>query len=152
MNQLKEQQENNMDREDELFTMEYCQQVSTLKVINFPLYNYRFLNNGLTSIKKSSDEILLYSNLMYVMADKWTNMKLKNLDKLRYSSYVLSAASVETNVFRCLSLVHKAFKEKKKYSKQDYSFLSTGLIKTNAFVSSSYYLFRMLRNLLNSIL
>lgn len=35
-------------REDELFTFDFCRYISSLRIINLPLYNYRVSGNGLT--------------------------------------------------------------------------------------------------------
>lgn len=45
--------------EDEVFTLDYCKHVKTLKIIEAPLYHYLWKDNGLTQAKKKKADYLL---------------------------------------------------------------------------------------------
>ena len=50
--------ENICFREDELFTLEYCRYITSLRIISRPLYYYRITTNGLTSKGLQPSELL----------------------------------------------------------------------------------------------
>ena len=56
--------ENICFREDELFTISYCQYTNSLQVIATPLYNYCMNNSGLTSKGMKPEEFLPFSLLL----------------------------------------------------------------------------------------
>lgn len=125
-------------REDELFTMRYCQRISSIKVVSDTLYNYRCYNAGLTNIYKTSDEIMLFADAMYEMVGNWNSHRLRHLDSFRYAIFVLWAAKEEYRIFRCLKLTITACKIRKHTYDASFSYLNKGTIKINAIIVLIY--------------
>lgn len=135
-------------REDELFTMEYCQQISSLHVVSESLYNYRFMNNGLSVTEKSSAEILLFADNLYGLSQKWTDGKLKKLDTLRFVSQLLCASRKEKNILKCLSLTNMAYKVRKSINMEDMKIIINDPIKYSKLIGMSFSLFSCIINFL----
>lgn len=54
--------------EDEIFTIEYCKYIKNMKIIDKPLYHYRWKKQGLThKIKKRCDYLLLINSLSSIV-------------------------------------------------------------------------------------
>lgn len=124
-------------REDELFTMEYCQNITSLKIIPEALYNYRFCM-GLSIVKKSSDAYLHYVNQLNIMAYKWQTSQLKKLDLFRYSLHLFGASCLNKNVVKRFIWAIKAYRMKKKYYINDFEFVNAGVFKCNTIVGLTY--------------
>ncbi|MEG1865150.1 MAG: glycosyltransferase family 2 protein [Alistipes sp.] len=68
-------------REDELFTVEYCQHITSIRIIDGITYHYRQLITGLTKKRKSAKEII---DMATALHDRY--LKLSNAPENRYLS------------------------------------------------------------------
>lgn len=127
-------------REDELFTMSYCQHISTLKVISESLYYYRYCL-GLSITRKQPKVITNYAYHLAEMANNWTIEQLKALDMFRYSQFIFFASCAENNFFRRASMSIKAYRTKRKYYVEEFSILHHGPFRFNILVGTAYSLF-----------
>lgn len=126
-------------REDELFTMAYCQHISTLKVIPESLYYYSYCL-GLSVVRKKSNDIIKYADYLYKMANNWTIESLKALDMFRYSQFIFCASCVDNNIFRRASMAIKAYRIKRKYYVEEFHILNHGPFKFNILLGLAYSL------------
>ena len=124
-------------REDELFTMSYCQHISTLKVIHESLYYYRYCL-GLSVMKKLPKDITIYADSLSKMANNWTLEQLKALDMFRYSQFIFFASCVENNLFRRASMAIKAYRTKRKYYVEEFRILNHGPFRFNILLGTAY--------------
>lgn len=78
-------------REDEIFTNKYCKYCSTLIYIPDCIYNYRIVGTGLTSSKKSYDQIM---KLVFAMMNSigWQNYPLRNYSINRINSFFIEGS------------------------------------------------------------
>jgi len=126
-------------REDELFTMEYCQNITSLKVISESLYYYRHCM-GLTNTSKSSATISLYADKLYQMTVKWKTTQLRELDFFRYSLFMYQASCAKPNLIKRLFMSIQAYKLKKKYYRVLFQNINAGAFKYNILVGVLYSL------------
>mgnify|MGYP002626214504 CR=1 FL=1 len=135
-------------REDELFTMDFCQHISTLKVVSESLYNYRYLNAGLSSVSKSSDEILIYANSLKRRINGWGSEKLRSLDRFRYAISLLNAAYEERNIIYCIQLTFEAYKIKKKTYEDSFKYAKKGPIRYNLILALLFHIVHCFNNII----
>lgn len=133
-------------REDELFTMEYCLHVNTLKVIDECLYNYRVYDTGLSTSDKTTEEVLLYAEKLRSLAEKWSLVDLRRLDFYRYSIFLHLASNLDKNVIRGVKLGYKAAIVSKANFQDRFQNLNKGIMKLPPIMSSLYHLFSCLKN------
>lgn len=77
-------------REDEIFTMNYCRHISSLEILDTPLYNYRFLQSGLTSKGMVELDYLALSDHLLENLPYYHNDILLSRDKRRIIDFRLS--------------------------------------------------------------
>lgn len=76
-------------REDELFTADYCRNISSLKVISNPLYHYRVLDTGLTAKPKNQEALYVYADALCKQLEYWQNRELYQFEVSRYAKTLL---------------------------------------------------------------
>ena len=91
--------------EDELFTLNYCLYVQTAKVINTPLYNYRFVPDGLTRAAKSSHELLLLAGGFVKLINQVSDESINQIFLPQIASLFCEAALKETSVLKIWSIL-----------------------------------------------
>ena len=127
-------------REDELFTMEYCQYITSLKVISAPLYYYRYCM-GLSNVEKSLYIHLLYVDNLQKLSLQWQTKQLKELDLFRYSLQLFATSCDVRNIFRRMSLAINAYQIKHKHYVDDFKYVNTGAFKWNMIIGVLYSMF-----------
>ncbi len=70
-------------REDEIFTMQYCIHINSIKLIDKYLYYYRIRDNGLTANGASPQDHILLSKHLHRTLSFYSNKKLLANDKRR---------------------------------------------------------------------
>lgn len=78
--------------EDEIFTMEYCLKISSMKYFVCPLYHYIWKQQGLTHKYKSEKEYLLLVQHLEKFLAEINNKELYDLQKKRIALYLNLAA------------------------------------------------------------
>ncbi len=74
-------------REDEIFTMQYCIHINSIKLIDKYLYYYRIRNNGLTANGRLSKKHLILSQHLIKLLPFYNNPELLENDKHRIIDY-----------------------------------------------------------------
>lgn len=78
--------------EDEIFTMEYCLNISSLKYFAYPLYHYIWKQQGLTHKYKCENEYLLLIQQLESFLGQIKNKELVDLQRKRIALYLNLAA------------------------------------------------------------
>lgn len=75
--------------EDEMFTMDYCRYISSLEILEKPLYYYRRSNTGLTAKSMQKNECMLLAVHLQENLSYYSNDKLLENDKRRIADYYI---------------------------------------------------------------
>ncbi len=135
-------------REDELFTMDFCQRMDSVKIISDCLYNYRSTSSGLTRSARTFDQLTLFVSYFGKMTCRWQNDRLKQLDRVRLVDFY-SEQSINCDGFKSALDIYRANVSRIKDSSLCVSGIkqkilySTGKIGTLFF--AVYYLFCVLK-------
>lgn len=89
--------------EDKVFTVAYCNHVDSLKVIDVPLYHYRWKSQGLTHGKKRQKDWLLLVDSFWDVLAETKNKALVEVYKGRIAQFIKEAART-SNVKLCRSV------------------------------------------------
>ncbi len=84
-------------REDEIFTLNYCHYIKSLKFIPLPLYNYRRQWSGLTGRKKTSEDYFLLGMSIKKSEIYFSNRELVNYDLMRGYICLLKSINLSDN-------------------------------------------------------
>ncbi len=88
--------------EDEVFTLAYCNQAHSLKVMPSPLYHYFSKEQGLTQKEKSPEEWTLLAESFQCLLEGIEDPNLKYSYKERIAGYYNMVACSSTNLVGCL--------------------------------------------------
>lgn len=114
--------ENLVFREDEIFTMDYCKHINSIKVLDIPLYYYRVCSNGLTAKGMiDSDYIVLADNIERNLP-YFHNIDFLNKEKQRLVNYHIDLFLRNAriwNMYSAMNEVYTFFKRKPQY--KDYA-------------------------------
>ena len=83
--------------EDEVFTLDYCNHIKSLKIIDVPLYHYLWKSQGLTHKKRKDDEWILLAYHFLKLAKEIHNNELSLYYKNRVAGIFNNAAWSCTN-------------------------------------------------------
>ena len=93
--------------EDEVFTLNYCINAKTIKVLATPIYNYRIHSNSLTRSKRTAQDYILLANSLMAIVNSKPNENIKHCFIPQVASTYCQAALEENslrNVFSILKL------------------------------------------------
>ena len=90
-------------REDELFTMEYCKHISTLKVVDEALYDYRIVTNGLTARTNSSSEYIVLAEQIMANMMFFTDRNLIDIERQRAFDFAFRGYKVSDSFRECMN-------------------------------------------------
>lgn len=87
-------------REDEIFTMDYCRYISSLQILDIPLYYYRITSTGLTANGIRKTDYLQLADHLMKNQPYYSNEKLLSKDKQRIVDYYQEYAAVNSTFLR----------------------------------------------------
>ena len=105
-------------REDELFTLSYARYIGSIRVLSFPLYNYRVLNTGLTHKIKSKEEYFLFINQLIIILHEYQDEQLILYEDNMILYYYFRALNVDKIFTKSWFILLKKLIAKGRYLKR----------------------------------
>jgi len=118
-------------REDEIFTMQYCIHINSIKLIDKYLYYYRIRNNGLTANGMFSKKLALLHLQLQDLLPYYNNPELLKKDKHRIVDY-------QIDNFLYVLRIRNSFSETKKIQ----NFINSDVIYKS--IASNKYIIKLL--------